>query len=195
MAGPEPSTTRRALLGAAAAIPILALAPSPVIGRSAATVQSSTAAGSGPDCAASLATAEWNHRFGDYRRLVAEAEEAAATGWFAAANARYDRAQAEIAARFGSWEAAADRADGRRARRAAFRRVAKAEDGYWARCTAPMQRAAVILALTPAPDLEALSAKIAVMRELRLHELSRMKRDCFNVLEEDVRQLLLNSPR
>ena len=52
-----------------------------------------------------------------------------------------------------------------------------------------MQEAAAALALTPAPDLAALGAKIAAMREQKLPELGRMKRDCFELLEEDVGRL------
>ena len=62
----------------------------------------------------------WNRRLARYRRLAAVAEEAATTGWFAAAYARHDRERAEIAARFGSAEAAAESEEGRRQRRAAF---------------------------------------------------------------------------
>ena len=183
------STTRRALLGAAAALPFAAALAPPVIAGSAATRQSG-GTDAALDCFAPLAMT-WKARLGCYRRIAAEAEEAATTGWFAAANARYERAQAAIAARFGSWEAAADHAQGAALRRAAFKRVSKAEDDYWKRCTAPMQRAAVALALTPPPDLEALRAKIAVMREAELHGLPRMKRDCLEVLEEDVGRLQL----
>src|SRR5207237_4724982 len=55
-------------------------------------------------------------------------------------------------------------AEARALRKSGFRRVSRAEDLYWRRCTAPMQEAAAALAFTPAPDLAAVRAKIAVLR-------------------------------
>jgi hypothetical protein len=144
------STSRRALLGAAASLPVLAIAPS-------------TAAGVGD-------RAEWDRRLARYRSLAARAKAAAETGWFRAANDRYYRECVDPAAD----------------RKVAFARVDRAEDLYWRRCTNPMQKAAVALVVTPVPDLEALRAKIAVIRAHQLHELDSMTRDCFKVLEEDV---------
>jgi hypothetical protein len=173
MAGREPSTTRRRLLGAAAALPVLSLAP-PEPGRA----EPVEALPSLPDCC------EWNRHLARYRRLAAEAEEAATTGWFAAANVRYERECEEIDARHEL--SRPESAAARRLKREAFERVAAAEEAFWARCTDPMQRAAVALALTPAPNLPALAEKIAVMRTHQLHELDSMTRGCFEVLEEDL---------
>jgi len=176
MAGREPSIPRRRVLGAAAAISVLAFAR-PVIASAA--KQSSFS---------SAASALWNRRLARYQRLAIQAETAATTGWFRAANDRYTREMAEITARFGG----DDRPVGpefRRLRLIAFRRVSKAENAYWHRCTAPMQKAAVALVLTPAPDLAALGAKLAVLRAHQLHELDSMTRDAFEVLEEDARAL------
>lgn len=64
--------------------------------------------------------------------------------------------------------------------------MSRAEDLYWRRCTDPMQQSAATLALTPAPDLEALRTKLAVIRIHELQELDCMTRNCFEVLEEDV---------
>jgi hypothetical protein len=63
MADRAPSTSRRALLGAAAALPLAAI---PVIARSGATKQSSPAAPAALDCRASLAKT-WNYRLFRYR--------------------------------------------------------------------------------------------------------------------------------
>jgi hypothetical protein len=115
----------------------------------------------------------WNERLTRYRHLAARAKAAAETGWFRAANDRYYRACADPTAD----------------RKAAFARVGRAEDLYWRRCTDPMQKAAAALVLTPAPDLEALRHKLAVIRAHQLHELDCMSRDCFELLEEDVGQL------
>jgi hypothetical protein len=79
------------------------------------------------------------------------ANEAAETGWFRAANDRHNREMAAIAA-LGD---AAPKA----ARRTAFRRIDKAEKAYWTRCTRPVQQSAVVVALTPVPDLPSLLAK------------------------------------
>jgi SRSO17 transposase len=114
--------------------------------------------------------AEWDQRLARYHRLAARAKAAAETGWFRAANDRYYR------------EAADPAAD----QEAAFARLDRAEDLYWRRCTEPLQRAAVALALTAAPDLEALSTKMTVIRTHQLHEIDCMTRNCFEVLKEDI---------
>ncbi len=176
MAGREPSTTRRRLLGAAAAFPVLSLAPPEPV-----RAEPVEALPSLPDCS------EWNRRLAPYRRLAAEAEEAATTGWFAAANARYERECEEIDARHGPTQP--DSHVARRLKRQAFDRIDAAEEAYWIRCTDPMQRAAVALALTPAPNLPALAKKIAVMRVHQLQELNSMTRGCFELLEEEVGRL------
>jgi hypothetical protein len=156
MADKPLSTTRRALLGAAASLPVLILTP----------------AAAHPEPAA--ARALWDCRLARYRRLAAAAKQAAETGWFRAANDRFNR----------------EKAAGPEARKAGFRRMDRAEDLYWRRCTDPMQKAAVALTLTPAPDVRALATKLAVIRTHQLHELDCMTRDCFEVLEEDAGRLV-----
>jgi hypothetical protein len=52
-----------------------------------------------------------------------------------------------------------------------------------------MQEAAVALVLTPAPDLEALQNKLAVIRDHQLYEARSMERGCFEVLGDDVLRL------
>ncbi|HEY0014232.1 MAG TPA: hypothetical protein VGB79_15420 [Allosphingosinicella sp.] len=131
----------------------------------------------------------WACRLARHRRLAAAAEEAAETGWFRAANELYAREAAALAARFGSWEAARASAEGGAEAEAAWRRMDEAEEAYWARCTDPMQDAAVSVALTPAPGIAAVREKIGVMRAAGLPELGRMKRDCFEVLMEDLGRL------
>lgn len=174
MAGPEPSTTRRRVLGAAAILPVLALVPNVL--TSAATQSHS----------AQPTNALWNRRLDRYRRLATEAEQAATTGWFRAANDRYHREMAAIEA-LRVPRIAQEENRIQRLRRAAFKRIDRAEKAYWHRCTAPMQAAAIALILTPAPDLAALGTKLAVIRAHVLHELGSMTRDCFEVLEKDVR--------
>jgi hypothetical protein len=181
MAGREPSTTRRRVLGGAAALPVAAFLPAAALPAPALPAPALPApAEPSPDRAA------WERRLGEYLRIAREAEEAAESGWFAAANARYRAEYEAVAARFGSWEAAAASPEGRRLRRAAFARVCEAEELYWDRCTEPMQKAAVALALTPAPDVAAVRDKARAMRLLQLHELDCMTRDCFEVIEEDL---------
>ncbi|HZF96188.1 MAG TPA: hypothetical protein VEZ20_15100 [Allosphingosinicella sp.] len=131
----------------------------------------------------------WECRLARYRRIAAEAEAAAETGWFRAANARYGRETEALAARFGSWKAARVSAEGGAEAEAAWRRMDEAEEAYWARCTDPMQDAAVAVALTPAPGIEAVREKIGIMRAAGLQELGRMKRDCLEVLMEDLVRL------
>lgn len=159
MANRALSTSRRTLLGAAAALPILAL-PTPV------RPERSRGASLAPN------EAQWNERLARYRRLEARAKAAAETGWFRA-NDAYNRACATPGADH----------------KAAFARVDRAEKLYWHRCTAPLQEAAEALVLTPAPDLEALHAKLAVIRAHQLHEEGSMERHCIEVLEDDVGRL------
>ncbi|HEY0012191.1 MAG TPA: hypothetical protein VGB79_04990 [Allosphingosinicella sp.] len=168
------STTRRALLGAAASLPIVAL-PAPTV--------ESRAEQPTPD------RTLWNRRLAAYRRLAARTREAAETGFYRQANDRYEHEQAALAHRFGSWEAAHASEQGRPLCDAAFAHVDAAEEAFYDRCTAPMQRAAVRLALTPVPSLEALLAKIRIMAEHELDELGCMTRPVLAVLAHDVRRL------
>jgi len=175
MAGHEPSISRRRILGAAAALPFAAL------GAEAARV--SPTAGVPPDAAL------WDARLAAYRRLFVRAKAAAETGWFRAANDLYYRQCAEIAARFGGEAAAKRSPEAKALRKAPFRRVSRAEELYWRRCTAPMQEAAAALAFTPAPDLAAVRAKIAILRAHDLDEHEALPRPALELVDEDLRRL------
>ena len=173
------STTRRSLLGAAAALPVAAFAQ--------------VAAEPGPTTPVrperSRGALRWTRRLTRYRRLAERTREAGETGFFRAANDRYNRERAEVEARFGTWEAAASTAEGRKLRKEIFARVAAAEEAFYNRCTAPMQRAAVTLARTPAPDVQALLAKIRVMQAQQLDELDLLGSSALEVLADDVARL------
>jgi hypothetical protein len=121
-----------------------------------------------------------------YRRLAACTKEAAETGFYRQALDRYDREVAPIEHRFGGRAVP----DARRLLRAAFERVDAVEEAFHDLCTAPMQRAAVRLALTLAPDLEAPLAKICIMQEQELGELEGMPQPASGVLAEDVERLM-----
>jgi len=180
MAAQEHSSTRRRVLGAAAALPVLALVglPSPAVIASRAAARQSS-----PDHEI------WNRRLARYRRLHARWKAEAESGTFRAANDRYNREHAELSARFGSWAAALESDEGRPLCEAAFEHLDAVENAYYDRFTAPAHRAAVLLALTPAPDLEALSTKIRVMAEHKLDEADSLERPALEVLAEDVRLL------
>jgi hypothetical protein len=193
MAAEPFTTTRRTLLGAAVSLPAVALCEGgslPVIARSAATRQSSEAHDT------------WNRRLAAYRRLAARTKEAAETGFYRQALDRYDREVAAIEQRFGGRTARLRSAHPEQASsevemrvegrliRAAFERVDAVEGAFYDRCTAPMQRAAVRLANTPTPNLEALLAKIRVMHEQEVDELGSMARPVLEVLAEDVELLI-----
>jgi hypothetical protein len=134
----------------------------------------------------------WNRRFACYRHLSERTREAAETGFFRAANDRYNRERAALETRYGSWEAAATTPDGRALRAAIFAPVAAADEAFYDRCTKPMQQAAALLALTPAPDLPALLAKIRVMQEQELDELDIVGRPVLEVLADDVERVALS---
>jgi hypothetical protein len=171
MAAEPLSTTRRALLGAAASLPVL-------------SALALREGGSPP-----LDGAAFARRVARYRRLAARARHAAETGFLRAANLRYGRERAEVEARFGSWEAAAATPEGRKLRRAAFGRVSRAEDAFYKGCAAPLHRAAILLALTAASSPRALIEKIAVIQAHKLHEDGIMPRCALDVLAEDVERL------
>ncbi|HYD37454.1 MAG TPA: hypothetical protein VEA60_07565, partial [Allosphingosinicella sp.] len=154
----QAGTTRRRVLGAAAALPALAL-PTPVIARTPVESRGTRQSGTAAD------RTLWNDRLARYRRLAARAQAAAETGWFRAANDRFYR------------ESADPNAD----QEAAFARLDRAEDFYWYRCIAPLHRAAATVVLTPAPDLAALRTKLTVIRTHQLHEPGPMERDCLIV--------------
>jgi hypothetical protein len=152
------STSRRALLGAAAALPFLPLNPA------------GAQAPEAPLGPPSPAEAEWNARLARYNHLTARARAAAETGWFRAANDRYYR------------EAADPTVD----HEAAFARLDRAEDLYWRRCVQPLDRTAAALVLTPAPTLQGLQAKIGIIRAFHAQELDQVLQGCLKVLEEDL---------
>ena len=190
MAAHGSSTTRRRVLGAAAALPVLAFAPSTARPEPVEAGPERGRRGQSFSPEHRQARTLWNRRLAHYHRLATEAEQAATTGWFRSANDLYYR---EIDAIEALPAAHPDQAENEKRlqclRRAAFKRIAKAENAYWHRCTAPMERAAVALVLTPTPDLAALAAKLAIIRAHQLHEEDGMTRDVFEVLEEDVRVL------
>jgi hypothetical protein len=160
------STSRRAVLGAAAALPFLPLHP--------AGAQAPEARPSPP----TQAEAEWNARLARYNHLAARARAAAETGWFRAANDRYYR------------EAADPTAD----HQAAFARLDRAEDLYWHRCVEPLETAAVALVLTPASGGIALNIKISIVRAHQLTEANFEDRECLGILQHDLMQLLCGLP-
>jgi hypothetical protein len=174
MAGREPSISRRRILGAAAALPFAGLA---------AELPASNPA-AGPDD-----YALWATRLAAYCRLFARAKAAAETGWFRAANDLYYRQCAEIADRFGGEAVAWRSAEARALRKAGFRRVSRAEDLYWRRCTNPTQEAAAALAFTPAPDFAAVRTKIAILRAHALDEPDVLPRNALELVDEDLRRL------
>ncbi|HZG09475.1 MAG TPA: hypothetical protein VEZ70_10905 [Allosphingosinicella sp.] len=76
-------------------------------------------------------------------------------------------------------------------RQAAFTRVTKAENLYFDRHTAPLIRAATLLATTPAPNLPALLAKVRVMQVHELQEDGALSKPALELLAEDVGRLEL----
>lgn len=169
----EPSISRPRILGAAAALPLAALPGDPP----------------GPAPAPGPAAALWSARLNAYQRLAVRARAAAETGWFRAANDLYYRQCAEIADRFGGQEAAARSEEACRLYDHAFERLDRAEQLYWRRCTAPAEKAAIALALTPAPDIAALRAKLTVLRAHALDEDGALPRPALKLVDEDLRRM------
>jgi hypothetical protein len=133
--------------------------------------------------------AAWNRRLARYRRLVAQMEAEAATGGYRAANDDYAFTVAALGARFGSWEKACRSKEGGRLCETALDRLDEAEDAYARDHTTPMLKAAVLLALTPAPNLHALLLKIGIMHEHQLEMGDDLTRHPLEVVQEDVRRL------
>jgi hypothetical protein len=184
MAERAPSTSRRALLGAAAVLPIAAL-PIPVRAE---PVEADPFSFDRPDAARDAPT-RWTRRLARYRRLAERAKEVAETGFLRKANQRYERDRAIITARFGRWEDAIETPEGRTLSEAAFDCINEAEELYYARHTAPLLRAATVLAVAPAPDLPALLAKIRVMQAHQLQEDGALPRPALDLLAEDLERL------
>jgi hypothetical protein len=179
MAAQPLTTTRRALLGAAAVLPIAALAspsviaaPDPIRGKQ-----------------PSRSTEIWTRRLARYRRLYARAKAEEETGAFRAANDRHDEAFAEITARYGSWPKALRSKTGKPLCAAASVRIAAAESAYCREYTEPLEKVALALMRTPAPDLDALRAKIEVMRDQEVDCFDGTPSDPLEVIWEDVRRL------
>lgn len=168
MAALQPSISRRRVLGAAAAIPLL-----PLAAVRAEPAETKSTEGLRPPLAPDREL--WNRNLARYQSLAARAKKAEETGWFRAANERFfDR----------------EMADPGTDRKAAMARVTRAENLFWYRCTAPMQEAASALVLTPSPDLEAVRDKLSVIRTHQLYESGSMERECCDVLQEDVGRLM-----
>ncbi|HEX8307820.1 MAG TPA: hypothetical protein VF645_05310 [Allosphingosinicella sp.] len=165
MAGHEPSISRRRVLGAAAAIPLLPL---------------SSVRAEPVEAPASLPDRDlWDRNLARYHRLSTRAKGAEETGWFRAANERWYR----------------ECGDPGTNRKAAFARMTRAENLFWHRCTAPMQEAAVLLVFTTTPDLCALRQKLAAIRAHQLHREGSMECYLIDLLEEDVSALRAEAPR
>lgn len=185
MAAQPLSTTRRALLGAAAALPIAALAglpadpvmatPDPIRGKQ-------------PSRAAEI----WTRRLARYRTLHARAKAGAETGAFRAANNAYNQVFAEMTARFGSWPKALRSKTGKPLCTAAYARITAAETAYCRQYTVPLEKAALALVRTPAPDFHALRTKIEVMRDQEVDCFDGTPSDPLKVIWEDVRRVTAN---
>lgn len=181
MAAQPLSTTRRALLGAAAALPIAALAGPPVIARTPDLIRGTKQS--------SPAAEIWTRRLARYHRLLSRRDSETERNVLDTAWRRHAQEVEAIQARFGSWDAAEATEEGRLLCDAAFERREVAQDAYDRRCVLPTDRAALLLALTPPPDLEALLVKIRVMDRHRLDEVSSMEPPALEVLADDVERL------
>jgi hypothetical protein len=121
--------------------------------------------------------------------LAERAREAAETGFLAEANARYAREREILADPFGDCGTAADSTEAPGFPEAAFARVSHAEEIFYNRCTAPMLRAAILVALTPAPHVPALIQKVRIMQGHHLQEVDAMPRPILEILCDDIRRL------
>jgi hypothetical protein len=182
MAAQPLSTTRRALLGAAAALPIAALA-----GPTAAPVIATQDPIRGKQ--SSPAAEIWTRRLARYRLLHTRAKVEEETGAFRAANEAYNQVFAEMTARFGSWPKALRSKAGKPLCTAAYARITAAETAYCRQYTVPLEKAALALMRTPAPDLHALRTKIEVMRDQEVDCLDGTPSDPLEVVWADVRRL------
>jgi hypothetical protein len=66
-------------------------------------------------------------------------------------------------------------------------RAADRANERWAKeCVEPLDQAAIALLLTPAPDLEAVKFKFAMIERHELHEWTMTPRDCAEVIRKDL---------
>jgi hypothetical protein len=132
----------------------------------------------------------WDRRLARYHRLAERAKEAAETGFLRKANLRYERDRALIKARFGSWEEALETEQGRTLGEAALARVSQAEELYYNRHTAPLLRAATVLAATQSPDLAAVLCKARIMQAHELQEHGALPKPALDLLAHDLGLLI-----
>jgi hypothetical protein len=185
MAAQPFSTTRRTLLGAAAALP-LAFLPTPNNSNASRRDGQQLQPSEGKP---GVSAAVWNRRLTLYRRLHARWRAEAETGAYRAANDEYEEVRQQLIARFGSWQKACRSRLGKPLCATAFAHVTSAENAYYQDFTAPMQRAIERLLSTPVPDLRGLLAKLETLLE---HELESFESDVpqpWKALISDVRRL------
>ncbi|HEY1606570.1 MAG TPA: hypothetical protein VGF77_13340 [Allosphingosinicella sp.] len=132
----------------------------------------------------------WDRRLHEYRRLQALDDASNAFGPYSLAKEEYDlvclRLGVPDTARWSSESLSeADRKEFHEAGRTMDRKCDVYMDAYYC----PAQDAAIALLLTPAPDLEAALTKIAIIKQHDLHTLTRVPRDCFEVVAEDMARL------
>lgn len=160
-------TTRRALLGAIAATPIVA-----AVATSPATATTHT-----PD-------PRWNRRVARYRRARALMEADYAFGDNAKANEAFNTARAEAVRAVGE-----GRLDEHPGFPEAWEAMSRADEERFRRYIRPADLAAMLVVLTPAPNLEAALLKVEIIKEHELDNYSPMPRDPFGIVLEDMRRL------
>jgi hypothetical protein len=120
-----------------------------------------------------------DEQFGDYRHESDEQE----------------LERAELVARYGSIPAAKADPAGREAWESLWARMSATEERRNRRFIARADRAAAVLMLTPAPDMEAIELKIEVIKEHELDNWKGMPREPIDVIAEDLRRLATGAGR
>lgn len=163
--------TRRSIMGAMALAPLAAAATAAV----ATPVQ--------PD------RAKWDRRLKRYTILRALSDADGDFGTLARAIEAGKLARYEVEAEYGSWARARAHEVGAARCDSIYATETAADEAHYRDYFNPSDRAACLLAMTPAPDLEAALYKIELIKKESLDNHNLMSRDVMEIVHEDMARL------
>lgn len=162
-----PRLSRRAALSAAAVAPI------------ALSVQPSRAADAG----------QWEVALQRFRMCEAMKDADEYFGDLAEAGRAHDEHKRQRVRRFGPEGKTQTMPEAMAAREEAWAAMTAAEDAHYKNFIVPIDKAAIALALTPAPNLDALLIKIDIIKRFELDNTKFMPRDPMEIVREDFARL------
>ncbi len=131
----------------------------------------------------------WDRRHHEFQRLRALRDAEAAFGALARAEETNRAERESVAKLYGTRPNASKSPEGSAAFNAAFAAISKAEQTFDREFATPLDQAAQLLVLTPAPDLAAITVKIGVIAAFELDNDSAMPREPIDIIKEDAARL------